>query len=72
LLSNRPLVGAILLSTGLQAAILAAEPLHPVFGAADLRPQDWLVAVAVAVLPVPVLEWLKTRRRTRGGGARTD
>jgi Ca2+-transporting ATPase len=70
--SNRPLVGAIILSAGLQAAILAAEPLHPVFGVDDLRPQDWVLAGAVAVLPVPLLEWLKVRRRSRAVGAPTD
>jgi hypothetical protein len=47
----------------LQVVIVAFEPLHPVFAVVGLRPQEWLGALAVAMLPVPLLEWLKKRAR---------
>ena len=61
LLTNRPLIAAILLSVMLQLVIQMFEPLHSVFGVTDLRFHEWFGAVAVALLPVPVLEWLKRR-----------
>jgi Ca2+-transporting ATPase len=63
LFTNRPLVAAILFSVLLQVGIVAFEPLHPVFAVVGLRPQEWLGALAVAMLPVPLLEWLKKRAR---------
>ena len=59
--TNPQLIAAILVSVTLQCIILIFEPLHSVFGVADLKPQEWFVALVIAWLPVPLLEWLKKR-----------
>src|SRR5581483_2537028 len=64
LFSNRPLIGAIAVSAALQIVILTAEPLHPIFQVADLTLGQWVAAVAIAFMPVPLWEWLKARRRS--------
>ena len=61
ILTNRPLIAAIVISMTLQILIVILEPLRYVFGVTDLRLQDWIVAAALALLPVPLLEWLKKR-----------
>ena len=61
LLTNRPLIGAIAVSVIMQSIILLLEPLHSVFAVVGLSPQEWLGALIVALLPVPMLEWLKQR-----------
>ncbi|HEX6531520.1 MAG TPA: HAD-IC family P-type ATPase, partial [Nitrospira sp.] len=61
LFTNRPLSVAILVSVMLQGIILLFEPLHTVFAVVDLRLHEWFVALVIALLPVPVLEWLKKR-----------
>jgi Ca2+-transporting ATPase len=59
--SNTPLLAAIVLSVVLQIVILEFEPLHSVFGVVDLNVYQWIGALIVACLPIPFLEWLKTR-----------
>jgi Ca2+-transporting ATPase len=61
LLTNRPLFAAVLLSLILQIVIVTIDPLHSVFAVVDLRTQEWFGALAVALLPVPLHEWLKKR-----------
>jgi len=61
LFTNRPLLTAILVSVMLQIAILTYQPLQAVFAVADLNAHEWIVAMVVALLPIPVLEWLKSR-----------
>ena len=61
LFTNRPLNAAILVSLMLQSIILIFEPLPSVFAVVELRPHEWLIALVVAWLPVPLLEWLKKR-----------
>ena len=61
--SNRPLLAAIFVSVVLQIVILVYEPLHSVFGVVDLNPYQWIGALTASLLPIPLLEWLKTRRR---------
>jgi Ca2+-transporting ATPase len=61
LLSNRPLVAAIVVSVMLQIVILVFEPLQSVFEVVDLNASQWIGAVMVALLPIPFLEWFKTR-----------
>ena len=61
LFTNRPLGAAILVAVMLQSVILIFEPLRSVFAVADLRPHEWFLALVVACLPVPLLEWLKKR-----------
>ena len=66
LFTNPQLIAAILVSVTLQCIILIFEPLHSVFAVADLNPQEWFAALVIAWLPVPLLEWLKTRSRGDG------
>ena len=61
LFTNRPLLTAVLVSVMLQVAILTYQPLHAVFAVADLNAHEWIVAMVVALLPIPVHEWLKSR-----------
>jgi Ca2+-transporting ATPase len=65
LLANRWLWLALLLSVGLQVAVVHAPFLQRAFRTAPLSPGDWLVCVAVAssVLWVIELKKLLTRRR---------
>ena len=58
--TNRPLLTAILVSVTLQIAILTYEPLHAVFAVTDLNANEWIGALVVALLPIPVLEWHKS------------
>jgi len=44
----------------LQIAILTYEPLHAVFAVTDLSANEWIAALVVALLPIPVLEWHKS------------
>ena len=59
LFSNRPLLAAICVSVMLQIVIISFEPLRYAFGVTALSLQEWIVAAGLALLPVPVLEWLK-------------
>ena len=59
--TNRPLIAAMVISMTLQIVIVIFEPLRDVFGVTELRLQDWIVAAALALLPVPLLEWIKKR-----------
>lgn len=61
LFTNRPLTAATLVSVMLQSFILLFEPLHPAFAVVNLRPHEWFLALVIALLPVPALEWLKKR-----------
>jgi Ca2+-transporting ATPase len=61
LLTNKPLIAAIILSLALQTVIVAFEPLHEVFAVENLRPHEWFAVLVVSLLPVPLLEWMKKR-----------
>jgi Ca2+-transporting ATPase len=65
--ANKPLWGGVLLSIGLQAAVIYVPPLQNAFSTVPLRLGDWLFCLAVAssVLWVREIEKLVVRRLAR-------
>ncbi|MGE3630273.1 MAG: cation-translocating P-type ATPase [Sandaracinaceae bacterium] len=72
LFSNRPLWLAILVSGALQLAVLLLPPLYSAFRVTDLDAVQWGITLALAALPIPVVEALKlvARAVARRGGRR--
>ncbi len=65
LMSNWPLLGAVVITVGLQLAVIYVPALNPVFRTAPLTPQELLTAVllsAVVFVAVETEKWLKRRR----------
>jgi Ca2+-transporting ATPase len=67
LMSNWPLLGAVVITVGLQLAVIYVPALNPVFRTAPLSPGELLAAVllsAVVFVAVETEKWVKRRRLT--------
>ncbi len=65
LMSNWPLLGAVVITVGLQLAVIYVPALNPIFRTAPLSPGELLAAVllsAVVFVAVETEKWLKRRR----------
>ncbi|WMI80821.1 calcium-translocating P-type ATPase, PMCA-type [Anaerotignum sp. MB30-C6] len=60
---NRWLVGALILGTLLQVGVIMVQPLATVFKVAPLDTTEWLVVVALALMPLPIVELEKWKDR---------
>ena len=65
LLSNRPLLGAVLLTFALQLAVIYAPPLNPIFRTAPLTAAELAGCIAVSSLVLVAVEIDKWRLRSR-------
>ena len=63
--TNRPLLGAFLLSIAMQVAVLTVPVVSLVFKVAPLPIEDWALMGAMGVLPLVIMEAIKVLRRTR-------
>lgn len=63
LLSNRWLVGALLVSAALVALVLTWRPLGAVFDVVALKPHEWAMVALGALAPLPVVEAVKAVER---------
>jgi Ca2+-transporting ATPase len=61
--TNRPLLLAVILSFGIQAAVLTVPVLAPIFKVAALPIEDWVLMGATGILPFVIMEALKGWRR---------
>jgi Ca2+-transporting ATPase len=61
--TNRPLLVAVVLSLGIQAALLTVPPVASIFKIATLPIEDWVLMGATGVLPLAVMEAVKVARR---------
>ncbi|MBW4089838.1 MAG: cation-translocating P-type ATPase [Proteobacteria bacterium] len=66
LLSNRPLLGAVLLTFVLQLTVIYAPPLNPIFRTAPLTAAELVGCIAVSSLVLVAVEIDKWRLRRRG------
>ena len=66
LMTNRALVGAVLLSALLQAGILLSPVGQEIFKVVPLRADEWWLMVGLGITPFVVMELWKAWRRTRG------
>lgn len=64
--SNRPLVGAVALTTALQTQLVTVEPVRSLLGLRSLQPAHWLLVVAIALTYLVLLELDKALRHRRG------
>jgi Ca2+-transporting ATPase len=67
ILSNTPLLGAVLLTTALQLAVVYIPPLNPIFHTVPLTPAELIGCVAVSSIVFVAIELSKwvIRRRAR-------
>jgi Ca2+-transporting ATPase len=63
---NRFLILSVLASLGMMVAVIEWDPLSRLFHTTPLRWQDWVVAVSLALILVPVVELTKWLVRRRG------
>jgi Ca2+-transporting ATPase len=61
--TNRPLLLAVILSFGIQAAVLTVPVVAPIFKVAALPIEDWVLMGATGILPFVIMEALKGWRR---------
>ena len=62
LFTNRPLLGALVISAGLQLAVILIPFLHPLFGVeAYPTPREWALIACLSVLPAAIVELVKWR-----------
>jgi Ca2+-transporting ATPase len=61
--TNRPLLLAVLLSLAIQAAVLTVPVAAPIFKVASLPIEDWVLMGAMGILPFVVMEAVKGWRR---------
>ncbi len=66
--SNRPLLGAVLLTAALQLAVIYVPVLNALFRTTPLPPEDLALCVATALVILGVVELEKLVRRRRNGG----
>ncbi len=59
LLTNKPLLVAVVLSGALQAAIVLSPPLHPIFDVVPFDAEHWLLAAGIGILPLVAMELWK-------------
>jgi Ca2+-transporting ATPase len=64
-MTNRALVGAVLLSALLQAGILLSAWGQEIFKVVPLRADEWWLMLGLGVLPFVVMELWKAWRRMR-------
>ncbi|MBH0190992.1 MAG: hypothetical protein HP492_04340 [Nitrospira sp.] len=64
--TNRPLLLAVILSFGIQAAVLTLPVAAPIFKVAPLPVEDWVLMGATGLLPFVVMEIVKVLRRSQG------
>jgi len=64
-MTNRALVGAVLLSALLQAGILLSAWGQEIFKVVPLRADEWWLMVGFGVVPFVVMEFWKAWRRMR-------
>jgi Ca2+-transporting ATPase len=72
LFSNKPLLGAVLLTVALQVAVIYVPFMQRVFGTASLNGRELAISVAlssVVFIAVETQKWaLRLRERTRNAG----
>lgn len=61
--TNRPLLLAVLLSFAIQAAVLTVPAVAPIFKVASLPIEDWVLMGATGLLPFVIMETVKGWRR---------
>jgi len=61
--TNRPLLLAVVLSLGIQAAVLTVPVAAPIFKIASLPIEDWVLMGATGILPFVIIEVVKQWRR---------
>ncbi len=61
--TNRPLLLAVILSFGIQAAVLTIPVAAPIFKVAPLPIEDWVLMGATGLLPFVIMEAVKGWRR---------
>ena len=61
--TNRPLLLAVILSFGIQAAVLTIPVAAPIFKVASLPIEDWILMGATGILPFVIMEAVKGWRR---------
>lgn len=61
--TNRPLLLAVILSFGIQAAVLTVPVVAPIFKVAPLPIEDWVLMGATGILPFVIMETIKGWRR---------
>ncbi|MCX8062063.1 MAG: cation-translocating P-type ATPase [Anaerolineales bacterium] len=69
LLSNKPLLGAVLLTFVLQMAVIYLPFLQSIFKTVPLSPQELIVSFAFSIvvfLAVEFVKWFRFQRRTKG------
>jgi Ca2+-transporting ATPase len=64
--TNRPLLFAVLLSLAIQAAVMTLPIAAPIFKVASLPIEDWVLMGATGILPFVVMEIVKVLRRSQG------
>jgi P-type Ca2+ transporter type 2C len=69
-LGNRPMAGAILLTAGLQLAVVYAPIGNRIFNTVPMPGTDLAIAVGTALLMILLIETWKLILRRRGGGPR--
>jgi Ca2+-transporting ATPase len=62
-LTNRPLLLAVLLSLAIQAAVMTLPIAAPIFKVASLPIEDWVLMGATGILPFVIMEAIKWFRR---------
>jgi Ca2+-transporting ATPase len=62
--TNRPLLLAVMLSLGIQAAMLTVPAAATLFKVAPLPPEDWVLMGATGILPFVIMEAVKWWRRS--------
>lgn len=68
LLSNRPMVLALLITVALQVLVVNWPPLQAVFGTGSLTAGQWGICLGLAGVVLVAVEAEKAVRRTRAGG----
>ena len=61
--TNRPLLLAVILSFGIQVAVLTVPAAAPIFKVAALPIEDWVLMGATGILPFVIIEVVKKWRR---------
>ena len=64
--TNHALIWAVVSSLALQVGILTIPIMEPIFKVASLPIEDWELMVAMALLPLAIVEAMKWQKRRRG------
>ena len=71
-LSNRPLLGAVLLTFVLQMATIYVPVLNPIFKTQPLTASELVVTILLSTVVFAAVEIEKAIKRSRNGYGRTD